>query len=300
MPRSLPPLNALRAFEAAGRHGSFSAAAAELGVSHSSISRHVRGLELRLGVNLFRDAARGVELSPEGRAYLRQVSPAFDVLAEATETLTGRAPGVVTVSCEPTIAAHWLLPRLGRFHAAFQGVEPRITASYALANLTGFEADVAIRSVVRTVPDVPASLVSNAPMYPFARPEVCAGIAAPSDLLRLPRLQDRRGDPWRDWFIAAGVEPLGLEPPEWRLLADLALPAAVAGQGVMLVSAEVAEVHVARGDLQRAWDVPLWGGSYMILTEPQAARRRAVRQFRDWVIAEGAPWRFDEGPGIDT
>jgi len=299
MPRSLPPLNALRAFEAAGRHGSFSAAAAELGVSHSSISRHVRGLELRLGVNLFRDAARGVGLSPEGRAYLRQVSPAFDVLAEATETLTGRAPGVVTVSCEPTIAAHWLLPRLGRFHAAFPGVEPRITASYALANLTGFEADVAIRSVVRTVPDVPASLVSNAPMYPFARPEVCAGIAGPSDLLRLPRLQDRRGDPWRDWFIAAGVDPGGLEPPEWRLLADLALPAAVAGQGVMLVSAEVAEVHVARGDLQRAWDVPLWGGSYMILTEPQAARRRAVRQFRDWVIAEGAPWRFDEGPGID-
>ncbi|EBA06311.1 LysR substrate-binding domain-containing protein [Sagittula stellata] len=297
MSRSLPPLNALRAFEAAGRHGSFSSAAAELGVSHSSISRHVRGLELRLGVNLFRTVAGGVELSPEGRAYLGQVSPAFDVLADATETLTGRAPGVITINCEPTFAMHWLIPRLGTFLAAFPNVEPRITASYTLANLTAFEADVAIRSVVRTVPDVPAALVSNAPMYPFARPEICAGVTEPSDLLRLPRLQDRRGNPWYDWFNAAGVDADGLEAPDWRMRADVALPAAVAGQGVMLVSADLAEVHVARGDLARAWDVPLWGGCYMALVEPQAARRRAVRDFRDWVTAEGAPWQSPEGPG---
>ena len=296
MPRTLPPLNALRAFEAAGRHGSFSRAAEELGVSHSSISRHVRGLEKRLGVGLFREAARGVELSPEGRAYLGQVSPVFDALSEATEAMTGRASGVITISSEPTLAVHWLMPRLGRFLDAFPEIEPRITATTSLADLGGFEADIAIRSVVRTVPDQPSALISNAPMYPYAHPDLCAGIETPRDLLHLRRFQDRWGDPWRDWFLAADVDVSGLPVPEWRLRVNLAIAAAVAGQGVLLISSEVVETHVARGDLQRVFDTPLWGGAYMVLVEAQAARRRAVRQFRDWLVAEGAPFRFAEGP----
>ncbi len=293
MPRSLPPLNALRAFEAAGRHGSFSRAAQELGVSHSSISRHVRGLEQRLGVQLFREAARGVELSSEGRAYLGQVSPVFDVISEATEAMTGRASGVVTISSEPTFATHWLMPRLGGFLDTFPEVEPRINATRALADLGGFEADLAIRSVVHTVPDQPSAVISNAPLYPFACPDAFAWVSEPLDLLACRRYQDRHGDPWRLWFEVAGVSVDGLAEPDWRMRANLAVQAALSGQGVLLVTAEIAQCYVERGQLTRLFDVPLAGGSYQVLVEPRAERRRAVRQFRDWLIAEGAPFRSE-------
>lgn len=291
MPRSLPPLNALRAFEAAGRHGSFSAAAQELGVAHSSISRHVRGLEQRLGVQLFREAARGVALSPEGQAYLAQISPVFDVLSEATEAMTGRASGVITISSEPTFATHFIMPRLGRFLEEFPEVEPRITATRSLADLGAFEADLAIRSIVSTTPDQPSFVISDAPMYPFACPKAFGHLREPKDLLSCRRYQDRHGDPWRAWFTAAGVDVAAEPAPQWRMRANLAVQAALNGQGVLLVTEDIAQIYVDRGQLARVFDVPLSGGSYQVLVEPRAERRRAVRQFRDWVLAEGLPFR---------
>ncbi len=291
MPRSLPPLNALRAFEAAGRHGSFSRAAEELGVSHSSISRHVRGLEQRLGVQLFREAARGVTLSPEGRAYLGQISPVFDVISEATEAMTGRASGVVTISCEPTFATHWLMPRLGRFLDAFPEVEPRITATISLADLGGFEADLAIRSILRTVPEQPSEVITNAPLYVYGCPKTFSDIRHPEELLTCRRYKDRSGDSWSEWFEKAGVDAQGLVQSQWRMRTNLAIEATLAGQGVLLISAEIVERYVRRGDLRRLFDVPLRSGSYQVLAEPQAMRRRAVRQFRDWLVEEGAPFR---------
>lgn len=121
MSRRLPPLNALRAFDAAGRHESFTRAAGELGVSHSSISRHVRGLEDRLNVRLFRDQSRGVELTAAGARYLAVVSSALDQIAEATEALTERPSGTLVVNSEPFFAAKWLVPRLGDFPSGQPG-----------------------------------------------------------------------------------------------------------------------------------------------------------------------------------
>ena len=291
MSRVLPPLNALRAFEAAGRHQSFSSAAQELGVAHSSISRHVRGLEQRLGVQLFREAARGVTLTSEGRAYLAQVSPMFDALSEATEAMTGRASGVVTISCEPTFATHFVMPRLGAFLDAFPEIEPRITPSQSLAALSAFEADVAIRSIVRTVPDQPSMVVSNAPLSVYGCPHAFAGLKEPAELLNRRRFQDRHGDPWRDWFVAAGVDVSDVASPQWRMRANLALPAALAGQGALLITDDIARLYVEQGALVRLFDLSIPGGTYQILVEPRAERRRAVRQFRDWLVAEGAPFR---------
>ena len=122
MPRSLPPLNALRAFEAAGRLGSFTKAAAELNVSHSAISRHVRGLEERLNVHLFRSQNTGVVLTDQGMAYLAEITPAFDRIALATETLSDPPAGTVTLTTESTIAQKWLVPRLGRLKSFATGV----------------------------------------------------------------------------------------------------------------------------------------------------------------------------------
>ena len=145
MLRNLPPLNALRAFDAAGRHQSFSRAAEELGVSHSSISRHVRGLEDRLGVQLFRDLPRGIELSPDGAAYLARIAPALDAIGDATDGLAEQPLGSVTVNAETLFAIKWLMPRLGDFQAAHPEVEVRLEASRQLADVARYEADFAIR-----------------------------------------------------------------------------------------------------------------------------------------------------------
>ena len=142
---ALPPLNALRAFEAAGRHQSFSRAAEELGVSHSSISRHVRGLEDRLGVQLFRDLPRGLALTEYGAAYLAQVSPALDAIAYATEGLVEVPQGTVWVNSETLFAAKFLVPRLGDFYAQHPEVEIRLEASRQLADVARYETDLAIR-----------------------------------------------------------------------------------------------------------------------------------------------------------
>ena len=147
MLRNLPPLNALRAFDAAGRHQSFSRAAEELGVSHSSISRHVRGLEDRLGVQLFRDLPRGLELSPDGAAYLAQVAPALDAIGDATDGLAEAPQGTVTVNAETLFAMKWLVPRLGDFTTQNPDIELRLEASRQLANVARYEADFAIRFV---------------------------------------------------------------------------------------------------------------------------------------------------------
>lgn len=109
MTRDLLPLNTLRAFEAAGRHQSFSHAAVELGVNHTAISRHVRGLENRLGVQLFKDLARGVVLSSDGDAYHARVTPALDLISDATDDLAKAPDGRVTVNCEPLFAQKFVV-----------------------------------------------------------------------------------------------------------------------------------------------------------------------------------------------
>ena len=125
MPRLLPPLNPLRAFEAAGRLGSFTRAAEELNVSHSAISRHIRGLEKRLNVHLFRTLKSGVTLTEHGQTYLAQITPALDQIAFATEALTRAPEGVVTMTTESAVAQKWLVPRLPRLKAAHPEIDLR-------------------------------------------------------------------------------------------------------------------------------------------------------------------------------
>src|SRR5215470_14982278 len=145
MPRRLPPLNALRAFEVAARHNSFTGAAAELRVSHAAISRHVRALEARLGVTLFRKAARGVELTEAGAKYLRVVSDAFDAIAQATDDIAQPKGAQIRVSVEPAFASTWLIHRLGAFRDAYPQYDIVLEVSPRLVDLQKDEADLAIR-----------------------------------------------------------------------------------------------------------------------------------------------------------
>ncbi len=293
MARSLPPLNALRAFEAAGRHQSFTGAAQELGVSHSSISRHVRGLEDRLGVQLFRDLPRGLALSADGAAYLAQVSPALDAIASATEGLAETPQGVITVNSEPLFATKWLVPRLGEFAAAHPEVEVRLEASRHLADVARYEAELAIRFVPQGGAYPGSELISDAPLYPVAAPGLIpGGISAPRDLLRFPLLKDRTGGSWEQWFkLAGGVEAAEVPQLTWRLSSVLGVEAAIAGQGVLLVSQEVVAGEISAGRLVQVSDIGFREGGYHLVRADGALRRKSVRVFRDWLMDETAQWR---------
>lgn len=296
MVRSLPPLNALRAFEAAGRHQSFTGAASELGVSHSSISRHVRGLEDRLGVQLFRDLPRGLALSTDGAAYLAQISPALDAIAYATEGLAEAPQGTITVNSEPLFATKWLVPRLADFAKAHPKVDIRLEASRHLADVARYEADLAIRFVHPGGIYPGSELISDAILRPFASPDlVRKPISTPRDLLGYPLLRDRTNGTWDTWFAkAGGVAPDEVPQLTWRMSSLLAIEAAIAGQGVLLVSTEVVATEVAAGRLVQVSEIGFREGGYHLVRAQGALRRKSVRVFRDWLIENTAPWRSGE------
>jgi LysR family glycine cleavage system transcriptional activator len=293
MSRRLPPLNALRAFEAAGRHESFSRAAQELSVSHSSISRHVRGLEDRLGVQLFRDNARGIKLSPDGAAYLARVGPALDAIAEATEGLTQAPEGAVTLNSEPLFATKWLIPRLAEFQTKFPDVDLRIESSRYLADVARYEADVAIRFIPPGAVYPGSVLISDAMLRPYASPSLVSDpISNPAEMLNYPLMRDRTNGTWGEWFAkAGGVAASDVPEAGWRMSSILAVEAAIAGQGILLVSDEVVASEVAAGRLAAVSDIGFREGGYHMLFADGALRRKAVRVFRNWMLEETECWR---------
>lgn len=294
MQRQLPPLNALRAFEAAGRHESFSGAAQELGVSHSSISRHIRGLEDRLNRQLFRDLPRGVALTREGAGYLAEITPALDAISEATERLTERPAGLVSVNSEPLFATKWVMLRLAEFQNAHPEIEIRLEASRGLADVDRYEADMAIRflSVPGSNPD--AILISDAPLYPYAAPGVVdLPLSSPLDLLKYPLLRDRTSGTWSLWFELAGcpVDPSRVPGAGWRMRSPLAFEAALVGHGVLLTSADVTAHDVVAGRLERISDVGFREGGYYLVLGEGVLRRKPVRLFKEWLLARSADLR---------
>lgn len=302
--RRLPPLNALRAFEAAGRHENFSRAAQELGVSHSAISRHVRGLEHRLGVQLFRDLARGVTLSPEGRAYLGRITAALDLIADATEDLSEAPVGRVVINSEPLFAQKVIVPRLAAFKRQFPEIDLRIEASHDLADIERYEADLAVRFAHSGTLDVPSDVLSDARIFPFAAPSLLAErdlagrAVSVQEILALPRLRDRREDLWGQWAQAAGeaageafAQDAVSGASDWRLRANLAFEAALNGQGVYLGSQECTAGACAQGDLVRCSDVGITSGAFHLVYGTRGVRRRAVRQVRHWMLDQTAPFR---------
>lgn len=290
MPRRLPPLNALRAFDAAGRHGSFSRAADELNVTHAAISRHVRGLEQRIGVQLFRVVARGVELTEAGATYLAAVTPALDRISEATDALSTRVEGLVSVSSEATFALKWLMPRLGGFHARYPDVELNIDSSNRLVDIRRYEYDLAIRySRRRRWKGLKADEISRSTMYPVGAPRLVppGGVPGdPRDLMGFRILQEDDGSAWRSWFAAAGVSDPPLPRAPGPLASVLAIEGALAGQGLALTSDELIADDLAAGRLVRFSDIGMAYGGYLLVYLEETGRRRAVRAFRDWLLAE--------------
>ncbi|MEL6294136.1 MAG: LysR family transcriptional regulator [Pseudomonadota bacterium] len=285
MSRALPPLNALRAFEAAGRHESFSRAAEELGVSHSAVSRHVRSLEHQLGAQLFRVAHPGVTLTPEGRAFLERVTPALDEISEATEAV-GEAPaGRVIVSAETLFAQRVIAPRLVDFADRYPEIDLRIEASDTFADLDRYEADFAIRFLRDGTIDRATDLISDAPMFVYAAPGLFEQARpSASEIIGARRLQDRPADVWLRWARAAGIATDDIALPTWRLQASLAIVAAESGHGVYLSAADCVAGSCRAGTLRRVSDVCLREGTFHLIAQHGALRRRAQRLVREWLL----------------
>lgn len=285
MAARLPPLNALKAFEVAGRHESFSQAAKELGVSHSAISRHVRGLEHQLGVALFRDLPRGVELTSEGRTYLAQAGAGLELIAQATEDLVGPVRGRLIVSCEPRFARSVLVPLMPEFQTLHPEVEIRLEASRALVDVEHYEADIALRFAKRGQLDVPSDLVSDLPMFVYAAPTLRPeGWTDVLQLLDYTRFRDRNTDVWRLWAETQGLDGGAWSQTGWRMQAELAYEAALCGQGVYLGASDCAQRDEAAGRLVRCFEYPLNDGAMRLILGSQAGRKKAARLFRRWLL----------------
>ncbi len=294
MARRLPPLNALRTFEVAARHNGFTGAAAELRVSHAAVSRHVRSLEARLGVTLFRRAKRGVELTEDGMRYLKAVSAAFESIAEATEALAKPKDVRVRISVEPAFAGRWLIRRLGRFQAAHPDVDVVLDSSPRLVDLTRDEADLAVRYGQGGWPGVRQDLLASSRVFAVGRKELRGrrrAAFAPDQLRAFILLHEDDGSLWRRWFAAAGIADVNVGRGPRILETGLAIDAAVAGQGIALADEALIADDLANGRLVKLCDVALADGAYYLLSLASAQRRRPLAAFRDWLLAETASLR---------
>lgn len=295
---SLPPLNGLRAFEAAARHLSFTAAADELNVTQAAISHQIRRLEERLGVALFRRAHKRLELTPAAAAYLPSVRRAFDELREATDKLLSRdRRRMLTVSTTASFAVKWLMPRLSHFQRAYPEIEVRVTTGTALTDFARDEVDVGVRYGFGDWPGVAAVPLLREDVFPVCSPGLRdgePGLRQPADLARHTLIHiSAYADDWRLWLTAAELPEID---PTRGLNVDLALSAiqaAVDGAGVMLGRTALVGDDLAAGRLVAPFDLVLpAAAAYYVVYPPAPADEPCVRAFRDWLLSEVA----DEAP----
>jgi LysR family transcriptional regulator, glycine cleavage system transcriptional activator len=296
MARRLPPLNALRAFEAAARLGSFTAAAQELRVTDSAVSQQVRALERYLGTRLFKRLPRGLLLTELGSTYLPVLTAGFDRLSEATQRLrSGGVGGLLTVATLPAFASGWLLPRLARFQDRYPRIDLLLKTARALADFRREDVDVAIRFGAGNSGDIKSVPLLGEDVFPVASPTLVSPVRVPmqvADLRTLPLLHDVDAHPqqpwmsWQGWFERAGVEPGALRGMKFTDSIVL-LGAAVAGLGVALGRTPHIEGLLARGQLirltQESWRAA-W--SYRLVAPPANFLRPNVRAFVEWVVEE--------------
>jgi len=288
--RRLPPLSALRAFEAAARHGSFKRAATELGVTPTAISHQVRQLEERLGLSLFERRTRQVVATAAGRRLFPVLRDGFDAFAEAVEAL--RVPSgrrVLTLSATTAFTARWLVPRLGGFRAAFPDLDLRLHASEAVVDLHAGEADAAVRYGSGPYPDLVAEPLLQERFAPLCSPRL--GLRVPGDLRGVTLLHGEWRQPtprtpsWRLWCAQAGVQGIDLEAGITFTDDSHLAQAAVAGQGVALLSLVLAADLLAEGLLVQPFGPALEGEHYHFLHTRAAASRADLDRLRGWLLA---------------
>jgi LysR family glycine cleavage system transcriptional activator len=289
--RSLPPLNALRAFEAFGRRGRMTLAADELCVTHGAISRQIRQLEDHLGVALTEGPRNRLVLTETGLTLARALTLALDQIEAALPQTADASDGTLVVSCLPTFAMKWLIPRLPGFVAAHPEIQARIVESNGPFDFRADGVDLAVRM---RLPDAPPSRDAEVTPFlkhfvgPVASPELAAQVRDLESLADLPRLHTRTFlESWAEWEAAAG---LVLPPAAVNRQFDhyfYMLEAAAAGLGVALSPFAFVENDLAAGRLVAPLGLVPGQAEVCALT-PRGRTTRAARRFRDWLVVQGA------------
>jgi LysR family glycine cleavage system transcriptional activator len=289
--RRLPPLNALRAFEAAARLRSFSAAARELGVTHGAVSRQVRILEQFLGGRLFSPSGRGLEPTDLGLRFAAEIGVALDRIASATEqVLEPSAARLIRINALPTFTFHWLFPRLGAYQRLYPNIETRLSTSSQGLRELGSTYDVVIRRRPMTRGGYQCLRLLDDFGTPVCTPELLKErpLAKPSDLSRHTLLlSDTHAGSWEEWLAAAGAAM-----PKKRLRFEhyhVLLQAALEGLGVTLAPAVFVEEELRSGRLVVAFDEPRARfRSFYVLFRTDGPNQQRIKTFVTWLLDEAA------------
>ena len=295
MLRRLPSLNALKAFEAAARHESFTRAAEELFVTQGAISHQVKALEAELGFKLFNRERQRLVITDAGREYLNVVRDAFDRIALGTARLTQRqTSGVLTVSTSPDFAAKWLVHRLGRFAEMHPDIDLRVSATMHHVDFAREDVDMAVRHGTGNArwSGLDGVRLCTEALFPVLSPHLLAkhGRALkPAGVLKLPllHLDDQTG--WTRWLAAAHVKPPATLQGLIMNRASMVIDAAVNGQGVALSRTTLAAWDLINQRLVApfAQKLPL-ASAYWIVAPQATAMLPKIATFRDWLLAEAA------------
>lgn len=297
MVRRLPPLNALRAFEAAARHLSLARAADELGVTASAVSHQIKQLEEILETALFVRMTRQIALTQAGRICLPLLTQAFDKMAEAVALIQRQdETGALTVSAAPSFAAKWLVPRAENFRAAHPDIDLRISANISVVDFRTGEADVAIRFGRGGYRGMKVDKLFSEVIAPLCSPRLAAGghpLNSPADLAHHTLLHDDStyeagtGTDWRMWLNLAGQEKLDASRGPRFSYADHALAAAIDSQGVVLGRLSLSQSDLAAGRLIQPFgqELPTDFGYYLVRPDRGPGLPK-VAAFRNWILSE--------------
>ena len=290
----LPPIAAIRAFEAAARHQSFTKAAEELGMTQAAVSYQIKLLEDRVGIALFNREPRQVSLTASGRKLAPKVTEALDMLGAAFAEVAEKSRLNLAISVLPTVASAWLVPRLESFQIANPNIKISLHTSNEMVDFIKDDIDLVVRSGAG---DWPGNDVF--PLFPMVYAPVCTPefrdrnrLARPSDLLAVRRF----GSPnwWRRWLNEAGVENLDDGNQMGLVLGVQAMDVAVTllGQGVAMVVTTFFAEELRSGRLVQPFEHVVEDGRGYFLVYPEARRRsRKIQLFRDWIVAEAAATR---------
>lgn len=306
MTRRLPSLSALRAFEAAGRHLSFTMAARELNVTQTAISHQVKALEDDLDLMLFVRRPRGLSLTDVGRAYLMHLTEAFQILQRATDRISRQGrDDTVTVTVLPSFAAKWLVPRLLRFRERSPSIDVRLSASTQLIDFARSDVELGVRFGRGAWPDTRAELLMREVMVLVCSPALAAGeppLRTVEDLRHHTLLHSEwfggdRYAQWRAWLAALGIEDIPWHRGPVFSDASHSIQAAIEGQGVALGRSVLIADDLAAGRLVVPFVVPeKEANAYYVVSAEGVPDRPAVASFRAWLHEEADAARKETGP----
>jgi LysR family glycine cleavage system transcriptional activator len=292
MLRRLPPLNALKAFEAAARSESFTRAAEELSVTQAAVSQQVKALEATLGITLFNRERQRLVITEAGREYLAVVRDALDRIAVGTDRLVQRrSAGVLTVSTSPDFASKWLVHRLGRFAEAHPEIDLRVSATMHHVDLAREQVDLAVRHGEGQWAGLDVVRLCSERLFPVCSPKLVSGrnrITKAADLMKLPLLRLEDQSAWTKWFDAAGIFNPVVRGPVLNQ-ASMLIDAAIDGQGVALARTALVAWDLINGRLVAPVDISLrMQNTYWIVCPKVNSSVPRIKTFRDWLLAEAA------------